>query len=209
MIPNEYLYFYYHAADTVAALRSGLESRAEFLVRQQAGFYRDDGRSPEDALAVWRATRREREQAYFAEARAAAGVDGPHETGEEDGGYEREALAVVEAIAQNECRVLILNAANRSALPFLDERAVVEVPCVVGRRGAMPVAIGEVPAHARALVEAVKAVERLTIRAAIRRSRVLALEAIALHPLVPSVNAARRILDAYVERQPQLRELLA
>jgi len=209
MIPNEYLYFYYYAADTVAALRSGLESRAEFLLRQQAGFYREDGHSPEAALAVWRATRREREEAYFAEARAAAGVDGPHESVEDDGGYEREALAVVEAIARNERRVLILNGANRSALPFLDARAVVEVPCVVSRRGAIPVAVGEVPAHARALIEAVKEVERLTIRAALGRSRSLALAAIALHPLVPSVNAARRILDAYVERQPQLRELLA
>jgi 6-phospho-beta-glucosidase len=67
--------------------------------------------------------------------------------------------------------------------------------------------VGEVPAHARALIEAVKAVERLAIRAALERSRSLALEAIALHPLVPSVNAARRILDAYVERQPELAEL--
>ena len=51
--------------------------------------------------------------------------------------------------AQHAAQVLILNTANRSALPFLDERAVVEVPCVVGRAGPVPVAIGEVPAHAR------------------------------------------------------------
>ena len=114
MIPNEYLYFYYHAADTVAALRSGLESRAEFLVRQQAGFYRDDGRSPEDALAVWRATRREREQTYFAEARAAAGVaratrraGGRRLRARGDRGRRGD--------RRNECRVLILDTANRSA----------------------------------------------------------------------------------------------
>jgi len=206
MIPNEYLYFYYYAADTVGAVRSALESRAEFLLRQQAVFYDGNGRAPDDALASWRATRREREEAYFAEVRSAAGVDGEHEL-DEAGGYEGEALAVVDAIARNRRRVLILNTANRSALPFLDEQAVVEVPCVVGRNGATPLAVGEVPAHARALVEAVKAVERLTIRAARERSRSLALEAIALHPLVPSVNAARRILDAYAQRQPELAEL--
>ncbi|HZO97602.1 MAG TPA: hypothetical protein VFB42_09555 [Gaiellaceae bacterium] len=209
MIPNEYLYFYYYASDTVAALRSGVELRAEFLLRQQGDFYRADGRSPEDALAAWRATRREREEAYFAEARLATGIDGVHEAGADDGGYAQEALAVVEAIGGDERRVLILNTGNRSALPFLDERAVVEVPCVVGRHGALPVAVGDVPPHARALVESLKAVERLTIRAALGRSRALALEAIALHPLVPSVNAARRILDAYLERQPELQELLA
>ena len=208
MIPNEYLYFYYYAADTVGAVRSGLESRAEFLLRQQSAFYDSNGASPEDALATWRATRREREEAYFAEARSAAGLAGEH-VPDEAGGYEGEALAAVEAIARNQQRVLILNTANRCALPFLDDRAVVEVPCVVGRHGATPVAVGDVPAHARALVEAVKAVERMTIRAALDRSRALALEAIALHPLVPSVNAARRILDAYAERQPELAELRA
>lgn len=207
MIPNEYLYFFYYAADTVGAVRAGLESRAEFLLRQQSEFYAGDGRTPDEALTAWRATRQEREQAYFAEARTAAGLDGVHDVDVETGGYEGEAMAVVEAIALNQKRVLILNSANRSSLPFLDERAVVEVPCVVSGRGAVPTAVGEVPAHARALIETVKAVERLTIRAALERSHSLALEAIALHPLVPSVNAARRILDAYVERQPELRGL--
>ncbi len=207
MIPNEYLYFYYYASDTVAALRSGLESRAEFLLRQQHAFYDGDGHGPEDALAAWRATRREREEAYFAEVRAAAGLNGDHEV-DEAGGYEGEALAVVEAIARNERRVMILNTANRSALPFLDADAVVEVPCVVSSAGVVPLAVGEVPGHARALIESVKEVERTAIRAARERSRSLALQAIALHPLVPSVNVARRILDTYAARQPELRELV-
>ena len=74
----------------------------------------------------------------MAEARNAAGDGDAHERDDEqadDGGYEGEAMAVVEAIALNSRTVLILNTANRSALPFLDERAVVEVPCVVGRAG--------------------------------------------------------------------------
>ena len=40
MIPNEYLFFYYFASDTVGALRSGLESRGEFLLHQQAALLR-------------------------------------------------------------------------------------------------------------------------------------------------------------------------
>ena len=94
-------------------------------------------------------------------------------------------------------QVLILNTANRSALPFLDERAVVEVPCVVGRAGPVPMAMGEVPAHARALVETMKDVERTTIDAALLGSRELAVKALALHPLVPSVTTAREIFDGY------------
>jgi 6-phospho-beta-glucosidase len=206
MIPNEYLYFYYFASDTVGAIGSGLQSRAEFLLRQQAAFYESNGHTPAEALAAWRATRAEREETYFEEARAAAGVEGHAPAWEDAGGYEGEAMAVVEAIALNERCVLILDTANRSALPFLDERAVVEVPCVVGKTGAAPTAVGEVPGHARALIETIKEVERTAIRAAVSGSRQLAIEALALHPLVPSVTTARRIFDAYASRQPELAE---
>ncbi len=204
MIPNEYLYFYYFASDTVGAISSGVESRAEFLLRQQGRFYSANGLEPEEALAAWRSTRREREETYFAEARAAAGLEDEQHEPDEVGGYEAEALAVLEAIALNERRVLILDTANRSSLPFLDAKAVVEVPCVVGRAGAVPTAVGDVPGDARALVETMKEIERTTIAAALTGSRELAVKALALHPLVPSVNAARRIFDAYAKRQPEL-----
>jgi 6-phospho-beta-glucosidase len=200
MIPNEYLYFHYFAADTVEALRTGAPSRGEFLLRQQADFYAANGATPEEALAAWRNARRERDRTYFAEVRAAAGLPASDDTWEDLGGYEAEAIAVVEAIAGNEDRVLILDTANRSSLPFLDESAVVEVPCVVGRAGAIPTAVGDVPAHARALIETMKDVERTTIRAALEGSRTLAVRALALHPLVPSVNVARRIFSEYGER---------
>ena len=105
--------------------------------------------------------------------------------------------------------MLILNTANRSSLPFLDERAVVEVPCVVGRAGPVPMAMGQVPAHARALVEMMKDVERTTIDAALLGSRELAVKALSLHPLVPSVTTAREIFDGYRERLPALQEAFA
>src|SRR5262249_14437479 len=111
MIPNEYLFFYYFASESVGALRSGLESRAEFLLRQQATFYSGNAGPPAAALEAWRSARRERDETYFAEAHSAAGVASPSVTSEQPGGYEAEALAVVEAIALNEPRVLILNAA--------------------------------------------------------------------------------------------------
>jgi 6-phospho-beta-glucosidase len=71
----------------------------------------------------------------------------------------------------------------------------------------LPLAVGEVPGHARALIDSIKVVERLAIRAALGRSRELAVKALALHPLVPSVNTARRIFEAYAESQPELGEL--
>jgi 6-phospho-beta-glucosidase len=205
MIPNEYLYYFYYAADTVNAIRGSTASRGAFLLEQQRAFY---ARSGGDALADWRATRHDRERTYMAEARSAAGDDHEHDN-DTNAGYEAEAMAVLEAIALNSRQVLILNTANRSALPFLDERAVVEVPCVVGRAGPVPMAMGQVPAHARALVEMMKDVERTTIDAALLGSRELAVKALSLHPLVPSVTTAREIFDGYRRRLPALQEAFA
>ncbi|HEV3002784.1 MAG TPA: 6-phospho-beta-glucosidase [Solirubrobacteraceae bacterium] len=206
MVPNEYLYYFYYAADTVDAIRESPRSRGAFLLEQQRAFYAEGPQPPDVSLARWRETRHDRERTYMAEARDAAGLAASEHEVDENGGYEGEAMAVIEAIASNSRAVLVLNTANRSALPFLDAEAVVEVPCVVGRSGPVPVAVGDVPPHARALVETMKDVERTTIDAALSGSAEQAVRALALHPLVPSVTTARAIFAGYRERLPGLAE---
>ena len=98
MIPNEYLFFHYFSSDTVGAIRSGLESRGEFLLHQQAAFYEANGRTPDEALEAWRATRREREELLRRGARG-GGPGAPSHEWEDVGGYEGQAIALVEAIA--------------------------------------------------------------------------------------------------------------
>ena len=205
MVPNEYLYYFYFAAETVAALED--KPRGAYLLDQQAAFYDARPETPAEALARWRRAKDERDRTYMAEARNGNEGHG-HDPGE-PGGYEAEALAVVEAIAHDQGAVRILDVANRSALGFLDEHAVVEVPCVVSAAGARPLAVGPVPDHARALIETVKAVERTTIEAALTGSTALAIKALALHPLVPSISAARAIFAGYRERLPALEERFA
>jgi 6-phospho-beta-glucosidase len=208
MVPNEYLYYFYFAADTVEAIGRSPRPRGAYLLDQQAGFYAARPDSPAEAVRAWRAAKDERDRTYMAEAR-----DG-HEaettaSPDDPGGYEAEALAVVEAIRSGTGAVRILNTANRSALGFLDDHAVVEVPCVVDGAGARPVAVGPVPDHAAALMASVKAVERVTIEAALTGSTALAVKALALHPLVPSVTAARAIFAEYRQQLPTLEERFA
>jgi 6-phospho-beta-glucosidase len=202
MIPNEYLYYFYFSADAVEAIRASPATRGAFLLEQQRAFYAQQGQSPAEALAAWRATRHDRERTYMAEARG----DGSEHAADAGGGYETEAMAVLEAMELNTRAVMILDTANRSSLPVLDDRAVVEVPCVVGRAGPVPLAAGPLPAHAGALIAQVKEVERTTIDAALTGSGELAVKALALHPLVPSVSTARAIFDGYRERLPALQE---
>ena len=106
MIPNEYLYYFYYAADTVDAIRARARRRAaRSCSSSSARSTPATARRRPDALAAWRATRHDRERTYMAEARSAAGDDGDaRRRASDNGGYEGEAMAVVEAIAQQHAR---------------------------------------------------------------------------------------------------------
>jgi 6-phospho-beta-glucosidase len=199
MLPNEYLYYYYCNREARRAVRDG--TRGEFLSRQQNEFYAAASARPDQALAAWQRTRSEREASYMAEARppgAARPASG--------GGYEYVALGVMHAIATGEPRTMILNVRNRDTLPGLPPDAVVEVPCQLDGTGPRPLAPTQPGGAELGLLQQVKAVEQLTIRAAVDRNPDLAVQALALHPLVDSVTVARDLLTAYRRTNPALFE---
>ncbi|WP_369202656.1 6-phospho-beta-glucosidase [Streptomyces sp. PU-14G] len=196
-LPNEYLHYYYHHREALAAIQEADATRGEFLAQQQDGFYaRASGTGSGGAFAAWEATRREREETYMAESRQASGGWERDSCDLDGGGYDRVALALMRAIARNERTRLILDVRNRGAVPGIDDDAVVEVPCVVDAGGAHPLAAGPVAPDQLGLMLQLKAVERAAIEAASDGSRRAALRALALHPLVDSVHAADRVLRA-------------
>ncbi|WP_040905591.1 6-phospho-beta-glucosidase [Streptomyces griseoflavus] len=202
-IPNEYLHYYYFNREAVHGYREAGRTRGAFLRDQQAGFYAGVADPAVPALELWDRTRAEREATYMAENREAAGA-GEREAEDLSGGYENVALALMRAIARDERATLILNVRNRGTLAALDGDAVIEVPCLVDAHGAHPVAVDPLPGHATGLVCAVKAVEREVLDAARSGSRTTAVKAFALHPLVDSVNVARRLVDGYTAVHPGL-----
>ncbi len=202
-IPNEYLHYYYFNRETVRAYQQAEQTRGAFLRDQQARFYEEAGSPAVSALEVWNRTRTEREATYMAENRESAGA-GEREAEDLSGGYEQVALALMRAIARDERTTLILNVRNRGTLSVLDADAVIEVPCLVDANGAHPVAADPLPGHAAGLVCAVKAVEREVLAAAETGSRATAVKAFALHPLVDSVEVARRLMEGYLQVHPGL-----
>src|SRR3954462_3278432 len=103
-------------------------ARSAFLAKTQAEFSPGHG-SPAQALGDWRRTHAERESHYMEEAWSGredqmAGVVAARGPGD----YGRVALTLVDALHGDALRVMILDAPNRSSLPFLDENAIVEVP---------------------------------------------------------------------------------
>ena len=191
MIPNEYLYYFYFGAETVDAIARSPAARR--LPARAAG-RRSTPRTATRRAGARRAGARRATSAtarYMAEARSAAGVDGAHADGRRAATRARR-WPCVEAIAGD---------ARRRADPQRRQPLGAAVP----RRGApssrcrawsaapapRPVAVGDVPDHARALIDTIKAVERATIEAALTGSTALAVKALALHPLVPSVSTPR------------------
>jgi 6-phospho-beta-glucosidase len=202
-IPNEYLHYYYFNREAVRAYSEAEKTRGAFLRDQQARFYEEMKRPDAAALTAWDRTRAEREATYMSENRETAGA-GERDADDLSGGYEKVALALMRAIARDERTTLILNVRNQGALSVLDTEAVIEVPCLVDANGAHPVAVDPLPDHATGLVCAVKAVEREVLAAAESGSRTTAVKAFALHPLVDSVNVARRLVEGYAEVHPGL-----
>ncbi len=214
MLPNEYLYYYYYRAEAVANLLAKGRSRGEQLVELNARLFADlrQARAAEDfeaMQAIFDRYFRERGETYFV---TETGGKIAHEQSEfsqaeleapSDEGYAGVALNVMEALAGQTPRTLILNVANGGAISGMREDDVVEVPCWVSDGLIRPLALGSVPDHALGLMKQVKAYERLTVEAALTGSYAAALAALALHPLVPSHGVARAILEAYIEQHAE------
>jgi len=207
-VPNEYLWYWYYNADSVAAIDAAGETRGEFLARQQSGFFEAAGASG-DAFGLWERTRREREETYMADSRQSSGAGEREQEDLDGGGYDRVALRLMHAIATDRPCTLVLNVRNQHTLTGLDTDAVVEVPCQVDSNGARPMATPPLDPHALGWVTSVKDVERTTIEAARSGSLALATRALALHPLVDSVTTAQAILATQLEQLPDLRRVLA
>ncbi|MEV0090043.1 6-phospho-beta-glucosidase [Streptomyces sp. NPDC050738] len=203
-VPNEYLHYYYFNRETTAAYQQAEQTRGAFLHTQQARFYEEMASGTPSAWDAWDRTRAEREATYMAENREASGAGERAADDLESGGYENVALALMRAIARDEEATLILNVPNRSALTVLDEAAVIEIPCRIDANGPRPLAVSQLTGHEAGLVTAVKAVERCVLEAAESGSARAAAKAFALHPLVDSVNVARRLLDGYRGVHPGL-----
>ncbi|WP_353712704.1 6-phospho-beta-glucosidase [Arthrobacter sp. K5] len=92
----------------------------------------------------------------------------------------------------------------RPAVPGLPPDAVVEVPCSVTPEGAVPIQQDGPAEPQLGLLQQVKKVELLTVRAASAGDRDAALEAFAEHPLVGSAELATALLTGYEGAFPEL-----
>jgi alpha-galactosidase len=130
--------------------------------------------------------------------RPAGRVDDDGDGGDGVGGnQEAERLvSIAEALVTGHEHVeLAVNLPNRGAISNLPPEAVVEVPAVAGANGVTALSVGPLPAAIAAVLTARAQQQELTVQAALRGDRELAVQALALDPLVGGPDVARRILD--------------
>jgi 6-phospho-beta-glucosidase len=219
-LPNEYLYFYYESRRAVENLLRAGHSRAQQILPFNRELYaslrriRDEEADPASVESAYARYLEQRHSTYMTletlapAARVQAGEPAHGRNGSASQGaqiaaaaegYTGVTLGLIEALLGGQSgSATILNVPNRGALPGMADDDVVEVTCFVRDGVIRPLAMGTLPDHALGLMKMVRAYERLTIQAAVEGSYALALQALALHPLVPSYETAKAILDDYL-----------
>jgi 6-phospho-beta-glucosidase len=214
-VPTEYVYYYYDSRRYVDGVAKAGSSRGqdvlalneELLTAIGAGFAEG---GVEGAWAGYSNLLGVRRDTYMrtdtegdngqAAARAARAARRPVPIeAQEIGGYEGLALRVIDGLAGRMAGNVIVNVRNGGTLDFLDPDDIVEVPARVDTDGLTMVGRAALPRSARSLVEAVKEYERGIVTAAMSGDASVAAVALAQHPLVPGITAARALLADYID----------
>jgi 6-phospho-beta-glucosidase len=208
MIPNEYLFYYYHSREAVNNILRGEMTRGEQIAGWNALLF--------DELTLLRAAgdTNGMRRTYKAYLEQRGGTYMASETGQVHDvasldpaiiralageGYAGIALDLIEGLSGSAPRQMILNVPNAGAIRGMEAHDVVEVPVFVGKGMVRPLAVGEVPRGSLGLMQQVKAYEQLTIAAATEGAYAKAVQALTLHPLVQDYAVAVAILEGYRE----------
>ncbi len=210
LIPTEYLFFYYGRSRALRNQRQAGASRGEELVMLNRQLFealagevaRGD---PQAAIRIYKDYLNARNASYLRlEAHAESALaQGAHEWDPFQGatGYHRIAIDVMAGLAA-EPRTVVVNIRNGDAIDDLEADDVVEVPARIGHDGPVPVPVGPLPETVSGLVLAVKAYERLAIRAAVERSMDQARLALLMLPIVGEWDRGAELLEALVASDP-------
>jgi 6-phospho-beta-glucosidase len=214
-IPAEYVYYFYDPGRYVAGVASAGTSRGEDVLRLNEELIGGIAKAFADgdvhaAWSVYDTLLGVRRDTYMrtdtegasgqAEARSlraaagAAAIDSAR-----IGGYEGLALRVIDGLSGRQAGDVIVNTVQGASLG-LDPADVVEMPTRVDPGGLTPLAVPDLPRSAMALIEQVKEYERGIVDAAMTGDAGLAGVALALHPLVPGITAARELFAEYREQ---------
>lgn len=172
MVPSYYLrYFWAH--DQVVAEERTRPTRAQEvarLERELLDLYADPALDTKPALLG------ERGGAFYSEA----------------------AVALLASLTSDRGDTQVVNVRNHGTLPFLPDEAVIEVPAVIGAKGALAAPVAPVDPLLRGLIAHVSAYEELAVDAARRGGRDRVARTLLAHPLVGHWDLANQLADRLI-----------
>jgi len=171
-LPNHYFQYYYFKDEILAELRAKPTTRAQDIM----------AKAPD----------------YWAHYREQAALEYPQlDPNRSRGGIHELELAidVMDAIYNHRQEVWYVNVPNQGAIADFPDDLVVEVPGLVDRYGATPLAQSHMPRHLVGLVKMLGEYQALTAEAAWCGTRRDAIRALASHPLVLSLSSAEALYD--------------
>lgn len=184
VLTSPYLQYFYHTSARVKKLKAQPQTRGEYvqeLEKEVYSAYADPNNADKPAALEKRG----------------------------GGGYSEVAMNFVNAVYNNEDTEQVVNVPNNGAIPFLPDSAVVEINCMVNRRGMQPIhkSPDRIPPMCWGLISAVKNYEQLAVEAAVEGSVTKMKWALLAHPLVREYELVEalvpELLEANKEYLPQ------
>lgn len=207
LLPNEYLYYYYHREKALENIRKAGATRGRVIeevnrqMMEELGAMDMDA-DPEGALQIFLYYMQLRENSYMSIESGLAKrpllEKGKLEV--PDGmGYAGVMLDCIEGMQSANGRSLVLSVPNRGSIPGLAQEDIVEITCRVSDAGIRGVKLDAVPEHCMLLIRLIKHYERLAVKAIFEHDAETARLALMLHPLINSYSLAGTLLKRYDE----------
>lgn len=174
ILMSPYLQYYYQTSEKVQEFREAKQTRGEFvqeLEKEVYAAYADENNCEKPAALAKRG----------------------------GGGYSEVAMNFVNAVYNNVDTEMVVNVPNQGAIRFLPESAVVEIPCLVNKRGMKPLHVAQVPEMCWGLIAAVKNYEQLAVEAAVEGSITKMKWALMAHPLVREYELVEKLVPELLE----------
>ncbi|WP_321993569.1 6-phospho-beta-glucosidase [Clostridium butyricum] len=114
--------------------------------------------------------------------------------------YSDAAVSLISAIYNDKKDIHTVNIKNNGTIKGIPDDSVIEVNCIVDKRGATPLALkSPVEQKILGLIQSVKAYEILAVEAAVHGDKNVAIMALANNPLIPSIDTAIKLFDELYE----------
>lgn len=179
-IPSSYLFYYYNTNEILENFKKDSLTRAQRVMEDNKRLYKKYKESP---LDEW--------PQFFQKER------GAYLLGETVVRFLNDYVS-----EKDSKRDHIICIPNGQTVSFLDSDKIIETQ-VFARNGIIKPVYTEMDAnkHIRSLMMSVSEYERLTVCAGLTGNKGIALEALASHPLIPTVNVAAKLLDRVLDNK--------